>query len=380
MREAALIEKTEKGSESLKASDYKIQEWRGLFPGWIFSQKTLVFGGLGLFLGAMILIGIGNGPVEISPGQILAIVARKLDISIPVEYARQQESVLWAIRLPRVLLGILVGAGLALAGTLLQGLFRNPLAEPSLLGISSGAALFAVGMIVLGDFITFAAFPDLRLFALPLAAFVGGMTTIFLVYRIGKRRGCVDTSTILLAGIAVNALAGAGIGFLTFLADDTQLRNIAFWSLGSLGNAAWQNLAVAGPLMILPLFGLKNLSRRMNVLLLGDSEAAHLGIEVNRLKRRIIIIVALTVGAGVSVTGIIGFVGLLVPHLLRLTVGADHRILLPASALLGAGLLLGADWLSRTIVAPAELPIGVVTAFIGAPFFLWLLLRKNNGY
>lgn len=325
-------------------------------------------------------ISIGDGAVSISPLEIAAILLSKIGISTGISFEAQQESVLLAIRLPRVLLGILVGASLAVSGTLLQGLFRNPLAEPNLLGISSGAAFFAVATIVLGEKIAFGFFTEYKLLALPLAAFVGGICTILFVYRIGRARGNIDTATILLAGIAVNALAGAGIGFFTFIANDTQLRNITFWSLGSLASATWKSLAIVTPLIILPLFYLKNLSRKMNALLLGDSEAAHLGIDVEKLKRKIILIVALTVGASVSVSGIIGFVGLVVPHLLRLTVGADHRNLVPSSAMLGASLLIGADWLCRTIVAPAELPIGVITATIGAPFFLWLLLKKKNEY
>ncbi len=343
---------------------------------YLKSKKNIVL--LLILLCVLILIGIGNGAVAISPTQIFAILASKLGLNINVSFETQQESVLWAIRFPRVLLGILVGASLAISGTLLQGLFRNSLAEPNLLGISSGAALFAVITIVLGENIFFGAFSEYKVFTLPFAAFIGGLLTISVVYKIGKRRGSVDTATVLLAGIAINALAGAGIGLLTFLADDTQLRNITFWLLGSLGSATWQSLAVITPLMILPLLCLKNLSRQMNALLLGDAEAQHLGINIDKLKKKIIIIVALTVGASVALTGIIGFVGLVVPHLLRLLIGADHRNLLPASALLGASLLIGADWLSRTIVSPAELPIGVITAAIGSPLFLWLLLRKNE--
>lgn len=344
---------------------------------FLFSKKIAITI-LSIVLFALILIGVRDGAVAISPTQIIAILASKIGINLEIPFEPQQESVLWAIRFPRVILGILVGASLAISGTLLQGLFRNPLAEPNLLGISSGAAFFAVVTIVLGEKIAFGVFGEYKIYALPFAAFIGGICTILLVYRIGKKRRSVDTATILLAGIAINALAGAGIGLLTFLADDVQLRNITFWLLGSLGSATWQSLAVIAPLIILPLFRLKNLSRQMNALLLGDAEANHLGIDVDKLKRKIIFVVALIVGASVSVTGIIGFVGLIVPHLLRLTIGADHRNLLPASALLGASLLIGADWISRTIISPAELPIGVITAAIGSPFFLWLLLKNNE--
>lgn len=342
----------------------------------LLREKTALIALLALLAGA-ILLGIGDGALPISIPQIFAIFAHKIGLNLNVPFDPQQESVLWAIRLPRVILGVLVGASLAISGTLLQGLFRNPLAEPGLLGVSSGAALFAVAAIVLGETIFGDVFTVYKFYALPVAAFVGGTLTILIVYQIGKNKGNIDASTILLAGIAVNALAGAAIGFLVFLADDAQLRSITFWNLGSLGAATWANLVLVAPLVLLPLFWLKNLSRQLNALLLGDAEAGHLGIDVENLKRKIVVIVGLTVGASVSVTGIIGFVGLVVPHLLRLTIGADHRNLLPASALFGAALLLGADWLSRTLAAPAELPIGVITAALGAPFFLWLLLKRK---
>ncbi len=376
MRETALTHASEIERESAK-SKFSARRIAASNPN-LFNRRNIILATLSIFVAGLILVGIGDGAVSISPRQIISIIAGKIGLDFGIPYETQQESVLWAIRLPRVLLGLLVGASLAVSGTLLQGLFRNPLAEPNLLGISSGAALFAVGAIVLGEKLAFGIVDQYKVFALPVAAFVGGIAAILLVYQIGKKRGSVDTATVLLAGIALNALAGAGIGLMTYLADDAQLRNITFWLLGSLGGATWKSLAVIGPLIILPLFLLRNLSRQMNALLLGDSEAYHLGIDVDKLKRRIIVIVALTVGASVSLTGIIGFVGLVVPHLLRLMIGVDHKILLPASILLGAGLLIGADWISRTIVAPAEMPIGVITAAIGSPFFLWLLLRKQN--
>lgn len=326
---------------------------------------------------AVATLAVGIGAVQISIPQIFAILASKAGITLPIAYEAQQESVLMAIRLPRVMLGLLVGAGLAVSGALLQGLFRNPLADPGLLGVSSGAAFFAVLAIVLGDSVSRGAFAGYSHLGLPVAAFVGGTLTIACVYLIAKRHGSLDTATILLAGIAINALASAGIGLLVFTADDSQLRTITFWNLGSLAGATWQSLVVAAPLMVLPLVFLRNISRQMNALMLGDAEAEHLGIDTEMLKRRLILVVGLVVGAGVSITGIIGFVGLIAPHLVRLTMGADHKTLFPASAILGSVLIIGADLVGRTAVAPAELPIGVITAAIGAPFFLWLLLRKK---
>lgn len=333
---------------------------------------------LTILLFGVILLSIGDGALPISATQVAAILAKQVGISLPVEFQAQQESVLLAIRLPRVLLGILVGAGLAMSGAALQGLFRNPLAEPTLIGVSSGAALAAVAAIVLGERLASSIFASARIFLLPVAAFLGSIVTTVLIYRLGRRGGRTETVTVLLAGIAVNALCFAGIGFFMFIANDAQLRSISFWNLGSLASATWESLAVVAPLILISLVFLSRTAHKLNCLLLGEAEAAHLGVNVERLKTIIVLLVALIVGAGVSVTGVISFVGLVVPHLLRLLMGADNRGLLPASALFGASLMIGADWLSRTIVAPAELPIGIITAALGAPFFLWLLLREKS--
>lgn len=321
------------------------------------------------------VLSICIGAVEISPWQTLAILARKIGVELPFAFTAQQESVLLVIRLPRVILGLAVGAGLAVSGAVLQSLFRNPLADPALIGVSSGAALAVATAIVLGETLAFAG--SAKLFFLPLAAFAGGLAATIFIYRLGKRSAGANIATMLLAGIAVNAFAGAGIGLMSFAATDAQLRNITFWSLGSIGGATWNSLAVAAPLILIAVFLLLRLSRPLNVILLGEAEAGHLGINTERLKWQAIALVALAVGAAVAVSGAIGFVGLVVPHLLRLTTGADHRFLLVNSAVLGAALILGADLLARTVIAPAEIPIGIVTALIGAPFFIWLLLKKN---
>lgn len=340
-----------------------------------FGIRHSAFGVLIFSLFAVALLSIGVGAVEISPLQTLAILTRKIGLELPFDFTPQQESVLLFIRLPRVILGLIVGAGLAVAGAVLQSLFRNPLADPALVGTSSGAALAVSAVIVLGE--TLAILPSARSFFLPLAAFVGGLAATLFIYRVGRRKDGSSVATMLLAGIAVNAFAGAGIGLMSFLATDAQLRNFTFWSLGSLASATWKMLAVAAPLILISVFLLLRLSRSLNVILLGEAEAKHLGVNTERLKWQAICLVALAVGASVAVAGAIGFVGLIVPHLLRLIIGADHRYLLGNSTLLGANLMLGADILARTVVAPAELPIGIVTALIGAPFFIWLLLRKN---
>lgn len=341
-------------------------------------RPQIVFWGSGLLLVLLILLSAGSGAVEISPLQVLAILARKLGFQLPMAFEAQQESVLLAIRLPRVILGILVGAALAVSGAVLQSLFRNPLADPSLIGVSSGAALTVSMTIVLGETAALSFLALGRWFVLPFTAFFGGLAATLFIYRIGKRKDGSNVATMLLAGIAVNAFAAAGIGLMSFVANDAQLRNITFWNLGSIGGATWISLAVSGPLILIAVFGLLRLSRLLNVVLLGEAEARHLGVNTERLKWQAICLVALCVGAAVAVSGAIGFIGLVVPHLLRLTTGADHRYLLRNSTLSGANLILIADILARKLLAPAELPIGIVTALIGAPFFIWLLLRQEK--
>jgi iron complex transport system permease protein len=336
-------------------------------------------GVLTALLVVMVIAAAGTGAVPIAPGQVLAILGERVGLALPWAFEPQQANVLVAIRLPRVLLGVLVGAALATAGAALQGLFRNPLADPGLVGVTNGAALAAAAMIVVGHGgLPGPAWQALRPFALPLAAFAGGLLTTLVVYRIARFGPHTVVATMLLAGVALNALAAAGTGFLTFVASDEQLRSITFWYLGSLGGTTWQALVVAGPLLALALAVILRTARPLNALLLGEDEAGHVGVEVDRVKRILVVATALAVGAAVSVAGAIGFVGLVTPHLLRLSIGPDHRTLLPAAAALGATLLLGADLVARTVVAPAELPIGIVTAGLGAPFFLWLLLRDRR--
>jgi len=330
--------------------------------------------GLALLTAMIAVLSVAVGPVTIPAGDVLRVLAGLAGLPV-ADVAPQHEAVILSIRLPRTLLGLLVGAALAVAGAAMQGLFRNPLADPGLIGVSSGAALAAVAVIVLGShglaFLTTALGP----FSLPVAAFAGGLFTTLIVYRLANQDGRTSVTTLLLAGIAINALCGAGTGLLTYLADDQQLRTLTFWSMGSLGGATWPAVGSAAVLIAVPLFILPLLARTLNALLLGEAEAGHLGIAVQRMQRVIVALAALAVGAAVAVSGIIGFVGLVVPHLLRLALGPDHRFLLPGSALLGGSLLLLADLLARTLVTPAELPIGILTALLGGPFFIALLMR-----
>ena len=286
--------------------------------------------------------------------------------------------ILFDIRLPRLALGILVGAALAVSGAVMQGLFRNPLADPGLVGVGAGAGLGAITAIVLGGMLPLMLRDVLSYYLVPLAAFLGGWLTTILLYRISTSRGRTSVAVMLLGGIAMGALAGAISGVLIYMADDAQLRDLTFWGLGSLAGATWDKVLIAGPLILLALATTPFLARSLNGLALGEAPAAHLGIPVQRMKNISILTVAAATGAAVAVSGGIGFVGIVVPHLLRLLIGPDHRYLLPNAALLGATLLIAADMISRTIIAPAELPIGIVTATLGGPFFLWILLRNRS--
>jgi len=330
---------------------------------------------LAVALAAAILLG----PARVSPQGVIAVLGDALGVApLPQEFLRDA-AILTAIRLPRALVAAMVGAGLAIAGAAMQGLFRNPLADPGLIGVSAGAALAAVSAIVLGgDMLRPAASfraGTLALWLLPAAAFAGGLGATFLVARVAARDGGMPVGTLLLAGIAINALANAGIGLLLFMADDRQIRDVTFWLLGSLAGARWPMVPVLAATILLPALGLLLLARPLNGLALGEREAFHLGIDVERAKRIAMVLSAIVVSAGVAFTGLVAFVGLVVPHLVRLACSADHRVVLPGSALLGAALLSAADLAARTLAAPAELPIGVVTSLIGAPFFLWLLRR-----
>lgn len=282
------------------------------------------------------------------------------------------------IRLPRVVLGMIVGSALAVSGALMQGLFRNPLADPGIVGVSAGAGLGAISAIVLGGTALAPVMSLFGIFTVPLAAFLGGLATTMLLYRVATRGGRTSVATMLLAGIALGALAGAVSGLLIYTADDNQLRDLTFWGLGSLAGATWTKVLAAGPIIVAAIMAAPCLAGGLNALALGEASAGHLGVPVQRLKNVAIVSVAAATGSAVAVSGGIGFVGIVVPHLLRLLIGPDHRYLLPASALLGATLLLLADAVSRTIVAPAELPIGIITAAVGAPFFLWVLLRRRG--
>lgn len=335
------------------------------------ARARAVTAGLLALVAAASLASLATGAAGVSPWQALAALARGEALGL------RDQVVLFDIRLPRLVLGLMVGAALAVGGAVMQGLFRNPLADPGLVGVGAGAGLGAVAAIVLGGLLP-AGLAAAGIYAVPLAAFLGGWASTLLLYRVSTRAGRTSVATMLLAGIALGALAGALTGILVYVADDRQLRDLTFWGLGSLAGATWTKVLAAAPIILTALAVAPALARALNGLALGEAAAGHLGVPVQRAKTLAILTVAGATGAAVAVSGGIGFIGIVVPHLLRLAIGPDHRFLLPAAALLGAALLVLSDILARTIVAPAELPIGIVTAVLGAPVFLWILLRRRS--
>nr|WP_243761322.1 iron ABC transporter permease [Streptomyces sp. YIM 98790] len=321
-------------------------------------------------LAVLTLVAAGTGAYPMSPADILASAAHRAGLGGHA-LERVPESVLWDVRLPRVVLALLVGASLGCAGALMQGVFGNPLAEPGVIGISAGAAVGAVGAIALG----------LTLFGtwtVTVCAFLAGLATVAAVYVLSRSGGRTEVVTLILTGVAVNAFAGALIGLAVFAADNARITEITFWQLGSLAQATWPKVLAVLPCAAAGLLVAPWYARRLDLLALGERPARHLGVDVERLRITLIVVVALLTAAAVAVAGIITFVGLLVPHLLRMAAGPGHRFLVPGSALAGALVLLAADLTARTAAAPAELPLGVLTALLGSPFFFWLLRRTRR--
>lgn len=340
------------------------------------NRKGLLLCGLAVLLALSSLVALSVGASGIPVARTLSILTDAVGSGVA---SGGDALIVLQVRLPRLLLGLLIGAALASSGALMQGLFRNPLADPGLIGVSAGAALAAATTITLGDALLAPVAGRIPFGILPLGAFVGGLLTTLGLYAIATRSGRTSIATMLLAGVAFGALSGAIMGLFSYISDDRQLRDLSFWSLGSLSGATWTKVMAIAPLVLPVLLATPFLARGLNALSLGEAEAFHLGVPVQRVKASTILLVAVAVGASVAGAGMIGFVGIVVPHVLRLIAGPDHRWLLPASALLGAALLVSADTVARTLVAPAELPIGILTAAIGAPFFLWLLLRRERG-
>lgn len=324
-------------------------------------------------------ISLSVGAVEITFKDSINIFLNELGLGT-TEVSAVKTLVFKDIRLPRLIFTILIGAGLGVSGAALQGLFRNPLVEPGIIGVSSGAALGAI-FIIMGLQSLLGEIPDnYKQWLLPPFAFVGGVIATFTTLKLGKYKGKVRVTILILAGVAITALTNAVIGLGIFYSNDEQLRAFTFWTLGDLSVATWTKVYIIIIPIMAAIGGLMYHARSLNALALGESEAYHSGVNVEKLKNITIFLSALAVGTAVAFAGVIGFLGLVIPHIIRLTISSDHRIVIPGSAIGGALLLILADIFARTVVAPSELPIGIITASVGTPFFIYLLVvakRKN---
>jgi len=323
---------------------------------------------------ASMLVSASIGAYAVPVGDVIGAVLRRANVLSGAPADPIADDVVWLIRLPRIVLAVVVGSALGCAGAVMQGAFGNPLAEPGVVGVSSGAMLGAATQIVTG-------FDPLGPWTLPLAAFLGGLAAVAWVYLASRHEGRTEVLTLILMGIALNALASAAIGFLAFVADDASLRSLTSWTLGSLAQATWGKVGVVTPVALVGLLGAVSLAQTLDVLSLGDHPARHLGVAVERARINVLLVVALLAASAVAVSGVVLFVGLIVPHVVRALVGPAHRAVLPLSVLLGAVVVTVADTVARTLVSPAELPLGVVTALVGAPVFVWQIrrLRRVHG-
>ncbi|MFE3767469.1 FecCD family ABC transporter permease [Streptomyces sp. NPDC059104] len=325
-------------------------------------------------LAASAVAGLALGPVRIAPGRVLDLV-----LAGPGARGGAFASIVWDVRMPRVLLGAVVGAGLAVAGAVLQALVRNPLADPFLLGASSGASAGAVLVIVFGTAAGAGAVGFLGGAGVPLAAFAGSMAALVTVYALARRGGTMTTGRLILAGVAVQYVLSALTSLVLVLsASPDQMRSVLFWTLGGLGGARWDELALPAAALFVGTGVLVTLARPLDLLLAGEEGAHTLGLDTGRFRAAAFVLTSLVIGVLVASSGAIGFVGLMVPHAARMVVGAGHRALLPVAALGGAVFLTLADLLARTAAAPEEIPVGVVTALVGGPFFLWMLRRSGR--
>lgn len=339
-------------------------------PGRSGANPVVVLGVLSGMLLVACIAASAIGAFSIPVDEILSSVLHRIGIEVGSRPDELAESVLWRVRFSRVALAVVVGASLGAAGASMQGTFANPLAEPGIVGVSSGAVVGAAFAIVIGV-------STLGIWTVPIMAFVAGMITVVGVYLAARSEGRTEVVTLVLTGIAVNSFAGALIGLATFLSTDAELRSITFWTLGSVAQATWAKVAVVTPLAILGLVVAVSRSRELDLLALGEGPARHLGVPVERLRITMLAVVALLTAAAVAVSGVVLFVGLVIPHLVRAITGPGHRLLLPASALAGAFILVVGDLVARTVVAPAEIPLGVLTSLIGSPFFFWQLRRTR---
>ena len=348
----------------------------------MISRKIIIFLILILVI-IFSIISLTSGPIKISIKEIFYILFNQFGFLGNTEndfFSNIQESVLINIRFPRVILAILVGAGLGTSGAILQGLFRNPLVDPGFIGVSSGAAVGAIISIMFGKLISNFLPHILQAFLLPILAIVGSFLTIMIVYSLSKVNGKTNVMAMLLSGVAINAIAGSIIGFFVSISSDLELRSFTFWTMGGLDNSDWFIVILVSFFTIVPFLFIYKFKTEIDIFMLGDSEAANLGVNVEYLKRKIILISSIMVGISVAFCGMIGFVGLVTPHLIRLFISPNHKYLIPGSALLGSLILVLSDFISKTIISPAQLPIGIVTSAIGAPFFVWLILSQKRRF
>ncbi|MHB0852950.1 FecCD family ABC transporter permease [Stutzerimonas nitrititolerans] len=315
------------------------------------------------------VIALGFGPAAVPLGTVWGILGTQMGLGLDLEWSRSQEHIVWLIRAPRILLGVLVGGGLALVGTALQAVTRNPLADPHLLGVSSGAALGAVLVVLyLGQFF--------GVFSLPLAAFIGAAGSMLLVLAVARRRGRLDSDRLLLAGVAVSFVLMALVNLLLYTGDHHATASVVFWMLGGLGSARWEVIWLPAICVLVGFSALLAMGRGLNALMSGEQTAVSLGFNGKWLRLQVFVCTSLLTGVLVSLSGAIGFVGLMVPHMARALVGAEHRRLIPISALLGGLFLVWVDVAARTLIAPEDLPIGIATAALGGLFFILLLKRR----
>lgn len=316
-------------------------------------------------------IGTGNISLTLGTKMIISEIPI-LNNFLSQSFSESTKTIFLDFRLPRIIVGILVGSALSVAGVTIQGIFRNPMAEPYTVGVSAGASLGAVTAISYG-------LGFLGVLTLPLMSFIFSMVSIFIVYNIAKVNGKLPVGILLLAGITMSFFLSSITQFLEYTAGE-QLHNMVFWIMGGLWNRSWTHVQIVLPPVILGSIGIYYYSRGLNTILLGEESSHQLGIEVEKMKKILIVLASLITAAAVSVSGIIGFVGLIIPHTMRILVGADHRILIPSSALAGGVFLVWADNIARTIITPEELPVGIITAIAGAPFFVYLLKKRKYSF
>lgn len=328
-----------------------------------------------LIVSCLVSVSIGSVSIEIK--QIFSLILNRMGFEGSQNFTTIQENVFWILRFPRVLFGILVGVALGVSGVSLQGIFRNPLVDSGLIGIASGASLLASCFIVLSSYFSFLSIVNAQL-TMAFVAFVGAAVTAFLVYRVSLYNGKINITMLILAGVALNAVSGSLTGLLTYFADDRQLRDITFWTLGSLSGATWLSLSILAFFVLIPAFILMRYRNALNAFALGEKSAYFIGVDTKKVKFVILLCSTAMVGATVAFSGIIGFVGLVIPHILRLMIGPNHRALMPLSALAGALLICLADLVSRTLINPIEIPIGIITSIIGAPILLIIILKQKR--